>query len=375
MPEDVATLEAPAKETAEQEQPNIAAIIAKQGVQTTKDNTVDIPDIKIKKEEPATAQKQEEPKTEAVPKETPAPEQKPISQAQPEQPKQAVQPEEANWQEVLKKQPEIEILKAIGLDEKMAGLIQKWKSGGDVTAYLKEAATDYSKMTGEQLMRHQLKSDYPELSDEDFEELYESKVTDTYKLDPNMYSEKDVKRGKILLNADTKKIRDALVEKQKQYILDSKPPEVKPDPAIAQAEAALKQSIENYQKEIKGSSIYNGITKDKKLSIEIEGQKFNWEIPDINKYEGVMFDTKKWGEAMLTEKGEWDHEQQAVLGAVATDWKGFLNSLAKFYIDIGKKQTADLIENAKLPGDTTAKPEAKSTPVAALAKSGNIVSG
>jgi len=349
------------------EAPNPAAILAKSGKQSSVDNPIDI-SASIK--EPAAPEKKSESKVDATPI-TPAPEVKPATT--PENPITPVQASPATLEEVLKKYPEHEVLKALGLDEKMGGFLSTWKGGGDVNRYIREATTDYSKMTGEQLMRHQLKQDNPEMSDEDFEELYQAKVIDAYKLDPTMYEEKDVKRGRIILNADTKKIREGLMTAQKQFILDSKPPEAKADPAVAEAQASQIARIENYQKEVKGGDLYKAVTTDKVIPLEIEGQKFKYPVPDPAKIESALFDNKEWQKMMLTADGKQDIEKHFLLSAIATDHKGFLSSLAKFYIGIGKSQAVEPIENIKPPEDgKTALPDPILTGAAALAKHGAV---
>jgi len=104
-----------------------------------------------------------------------------------EQPKvEATQPTTISWQEVLKQQQPDTVLKELlgvddtklgfikelqELDPKMVAFLNTWKSNGDVTAYLREMTTDYSKMSSEDMMRCQLTHQYPEASEQAIEAL------------------------------------------------------------------------------------------------------------------------------------------------------------------------------------------------------------
>ena len=158
------------------------------------------------------------------------------------------------WQEVLKAQQPETVFKELGYDEKvvgisktlsenpkMAALFDQWINKGDLTPYLKAVTTDYSKMSSEQLMRHQLLEEYPDADEATINALYQRKVVKAYGLDSPY--EDEVAEGKLLLDADAKKARETLISKQQEFLT--------PKPQEPKADAAPKETLEQIrQKEI-----------------------------------------------------------------------------------------------------------------------------
>lgn len=161
---------------AEPVQISAAEAMAKFGSKSSEDSVAEPIDINEKKEvekpkdeETATA-KVEETKTDEKPaSETSQEKQTPIEETKKEETTPIAQaPEKVlTLEEVLKTNQPDTVLKALGFDDekvalvqelkdidpKLVGIIQAWKSGqlGD---YVKELATDYSKMEAEDVMRH-----------------------------------------------------------------------------------------------------------------------------------------------------------------------------------------------------------------------------
>src|SRR6266568_3150951 len=122
---------------------NVAELMAKHGVKTDETSSVAIPNIdKATEVPPEPAREVEVKATETVavapapeaprPAEQPTPTPEPVKPvAVAEQPK----PVEPDWREVLKKQPEVEVYKHLGLDEKMINFLSRWKGGEDLKDY------------------------------------------------------------------------------------------------------------------------------------------------------------------------------------------------------------------------------------------------
>lgn len=225
--------------------PTIAELMAKQG---TKSEGADMkatitplgmsPNIPEKKDEPAQPQEPAKP-VESTPSATPAepakpepPKQTESQPAAPEPPKEIPQPKAPTLQEVLKNhQPDV-ILKELGFDDsivafvkgmkgvdpKMVSFLNHWQqNNGDVTPYLKALTTDYTKMSDEDVMKHQLQQDYPKASQAQLDILFETKIVNAYKLDSDDDDEKA--KGKLLLSAEADKFRDVLEAKKKRLFI------------------------------------------------------------------------------------------------------------------------------------------------------------
>jgi len=66
------------------------------------------------------------------------------------------------------------------LDPKMVKFLDTWKNNGDALQdYLKEAATDYATMPSEDVMRHQLREEYPKASEKQLEILFRKEVIES----------------------------------------------------------------------------------------------------------------------------------------------------------------------------------------------------
>lgn len=298
----------------------------------------------------------------------------PVAPAQP-----PAQPVEIDWKELLKKQPETEVLKAVGLDEKMINFLTRWKSGEDLKAYHEAISTDYSKMNPEELLRRQLFAEFGSLSVEDFEEVYKMKVIEQYKLDPDLYDEKEVRRGKLLLGIDAERVRQDFMKKQQDLLL-SKPPE--PDTSVAdlearkQAEQAEKDRL-TYKAHVDNNDYTKQLLGTKLLKVGDGEKAFNLEVNNPNEVLDLLYDGAKWAQKLWNQDGTPNIRKQLILSAIANDDVLFFTNLAKHYEGLGTKALAEGIENASEPTiGVPAKGSAESSdPISQLARFGAITSG
>lgn len=322
-----------------------------------------------KVEEAKPAEEAPKPKVEEAKPEVAKPEEKPVAQT----------PEKAapTLQEVLKNEQPAAILKAIGIsdevaslmsdmneaDPKIVGLVQAYKDG-TLNNYVRELATDYSKMSSEDVMRHQLREEYPKANDKALEALFKQKVEKVYNL--NSDDEDELSEGKLLLDAEADKYRDKFMDNQKKYLYPEKPqPKVDNTPSPEQAQ---KQLVETYRKNLLEDAYTKDISQSKKLSIAIGDDKPAVLDIDPAGLVDVLSDTKKWGEKW----SELDTQQQFMLAAFIDDPNKFLSKIAEHSKTLGGKVVADTIENASEPDKATpAKSEAEpKTKAEAMAKHG-----
>ncbi len=393
-------------ETAVAETPitNIAAAMAKHGVNAGSENQVAKPigitkpkEAETKVEEPtpaatATVDKPTETKAPETSQEKPKEEVKkveetPIAKSEP-------QKTTTTWQEVLKTQQPDTILKELGFDEqkanfvsklkeadpKMIGLLQAYEDG-KLGEYVNELATDYSKMTAEEVMRHQLRVEYPKASAKALDALFEEEVMEKYKLDPDKYTEAEVERGQLLLAAKADKYRDSLLANQEKFLLP-KPPESKAAPVVDNtAQEQQKKDNEQYVNRIKDDPYTKEIYANKKITLGEGDEKFSFPV-DPNSLVGVLTDPAKYAETLFeTVTGEdgqetvkYSTEKQLLSAAIQVYGKPFLDEYAKHYKSLGGKKIVDTLDNAK-PADGTQASKSDTTPnspAAAMAKSGKM---
>lgn len=370
---------------------DITSIMAKSGRLTQPGNEGEIPKINTteKKEEtqpasaPAPATANQAQSAEKGKPESP----KPTEASAAAKPQTEAAPIVPTWQEVLKQQQPNAILKELGygdemvnflaehkqLDPKMLGFIQHWQKTGDAGPYLKALSTDYGKMAPEDVMRHQLQVQNPELDAKQLETLYRVKVTQRYKLDPALYSEEEVEEGRIELMADVKGIRQALTAEQQNYLIP-KPAEVA-KPAGPDPQEQRQQEITVYRQTIESDPYSQSVLTNNKLVLGKGDDQI--EIPiNAQILSSIIFDDKVWAEK-LAPGGKLDAEKQWLIAGVADEGMAFIDKIAAKYKALGGKSAIAPIENASKPAagaPAHAEVESKD-PAAVMAKRGRVTRG
>ncbi len=355
-------------------------------------------------------EKKEEPKltaTEEKQVETTAPTDA-APEAKPETPKQEVKetlaeklpiaeqskPLEKSLQEVLKSQQPDNVLKELGFDDEMVDIINDVKDykdkkffkgflqslkDGNANEYLREWNTDYSKMSAEDVMRHQLRLEYPKASEKALDALYEDEIVNRYNLDSDdtVLSEK----GKLLLEAKADKYRDSLIENQ-QSKLAPKPPEPKTPVVDNTAAEKAQQEFEAYKNKISSDPYYKELTTSNEFVLGKGADKFTYPV-NSKELSDVIFDGEQWSKSLLkpAEDGSKefvpDVEKQLLIGIVAKYGTNFLDEIAKHFKSRGGKAVTDSIENARVKeNQTLSNTEAKSESLAEeMGKKGRLVTG
>lgn len=336
-------------------------ITPKLKVEETKEEKVE-PTAKV--EETKEPEKQSETKVEEAKVEQPKQEEKPI----------AKEPEKAapTLQEVLKTEQPAAILKALGYsdemvslmsetkeaDPKIVGIIQAYKDG-TLNNYIRELATDYSKMSSEDVMRHQLRQEYPKASQAALEALFKKEVTNAYNL--NSEDDEEVTEGKLLLDAKADKYRDGFIENQQKYLTPAKPQPKQdntPSPEVVQ-----QQREETYRSQYLDNPVAKDISATKKLSVALGENKAAVIDADIDSLIGIITNSKAYAESW----DAMDSSEQFALAAFQKNPKKFLSDIVAHAKALGAKEVADPIENAS-PADKTktAKSEVEPTSKAGL---------
>jgi hypothetical protein len=295
-------------------------------------------------------------------------------------------------QEVLSNQQPEAVLQALGYDEKEVSLLQtikgnptmkafyeNWVNGGDMGAYLTALNTNYQEMPALEVMRHQLRQEYPLAKEAQFNVLFEEEVLKRYGLDSD--DEAVLERGRLLLEAKADNYRPKLIEQQQKQLIP-KPPEPKatvnqPDPAVEQEKVRQQKEFEAYQQTVLSDNLVKDLYANKKITFE---DGFTFPVnPDAIR-DNIFSDAVLFSKTFT--KGpdntvKPDVEKQVLMSLVAEYGKPFFVEYAKHYKSLGGKASIEPIENAKPPENSTivqSQPNAKN-PQEAMAKSGQRVSG
>lgn len=390
-----------ATETKPEQPLSFAEAMAKGGTRTANDNPAEKPIVNKtenkEKPEPVEAKTEKVETTTTTSNE--AEKAKPESLSPKEEVKEVTQPQkeavtltQPSWQEVLKSQQPDLVLKELGFDDKKVAFLKKeldpkmlnflsiWENKGDVIGYLKELTTDYAKMTPEEVMRHQLREEYPKANQKAFEALYKKKIVEQYNLDSEDPDEAE--EGKMLLEAEADKYRDKFTARQQEKLLPE-PPKPKP-PVVDSSAAERKQEFEAYMSTINKDPYAEKVFEKKSIQIGKGEDKFNYPIePEAIKQ--VLFDTEKWTETQFDKSinadGSFKYspkvQNQILTAAFAINPQKFLDDYAQHYLSLGGKKVIEPINNAK-PADQQTVSNTVYAPtnlVEAMAKGGVKVHG
>lgn len=396
-----AALEEPATQIAT-EQPSIAELMAKHGVQNSSAEPIAQPIEKLEKKEETNEVKEETPvatttdpvKTELVKPESPAKEE-PKEESKPQKVDEAP-PKVQQWQEVLKSQQPDTVLKELGFDEKTVSIlnelkgfdkidyftnfVKSWKEG-KADSYLKELTTDYLKMSPEEVMRHQLREEFPKATEAQLNVLYKNEVVKKYNLDSE--DDDEIKEGQLLLEAKADKYRDTLVERQKEKLLPPvpEPKAAEPDPH----EEAVKNEQNRIRKNIEDNPYTKSILSSKELIIGEGEDEIKFPI-DADSVLDLVINGEPTGDYSFNIERNPDKsiksltpkvEHQILVQTVNKYGMEFIHEIVKKAKALGGEKAIKPIENAKPPEKTNASPSetAPKSPAEAMAKQGRLNTG
>lgn len=226
-------------------------------------------------------------------------------------------------------------------DDFIKDAVAYYEKMGDLTPYLNAKTVDYTQMTSEKLMRHKLKEEYGELSDNAFEKLYKREVVDKYKLDDDEHDEDDVSLGKELLKVEADKQRSAYIKNQEAFTA----PETDSD----KQRQAVEQAHQEWAKTIQEDSSTRNIHEHKRLVLgEDKENPFHYEVEPTELVD-MAVDNQKFFNLFATENGQVDLGKWYQVAAFAKNPDAFIKAL----ISHGKSQGEErIVEQVKNPQKT-----------------------
>jgi hypothetical protein len=265
----------------------------------------------------------------------------------------------------------------------MLAFFNHWKENdGNVTDYLRELTTDYSKMAAEEVMRHQLRQDYPNATERQLEILYKKEVIDAYGLDDSKYTEEEIEEGKLLLEAKADKFRNELISKQEKFIL---PKPIEKQVVVDDSKQKAEQQYQEYKTQVNESPITKSLLNSKALVVGEGEDKLNFAIENPNEILDILLDNDAYAKTLFTAKDkgngevvyEPNIEKQLFIAAAAKDHKKLIQTLINHGKTIGQKQTVAPIDNIQ-PETAVQQSSSQSAPKSiaeAMARQGTFNSG
>lgn len=263
-----------------------------------------------------------------APVETPAPAQVDPVQVQTPVSTPVEEPEILDWKQVLKNE---------GYDDFALGLLEYYKSTGDITPYLEAKAVDYSALDDAEILRRDLRSKYQDLSDDEFALMYKKKVIDQYGLDES-FTEDEQRLGKIELKYAAKEVRDRLIEQQKNF----KAPERQGPPDNSQAAQQWKQYVDS-------DPITQQILSGKRITIGDGEQAVNFELNDVNAVLEQTYNPQKFFESFVKPDGTTDMAKWYKVIAFASNPQAYEKTSINYGKTLGRQEIYNDIKNPPKP--------------------------
>ncbi len=229
-------------------------------------------------------------------------------------------------------------------DDFIKGLIEYYNETGDVSAYIEAKNVDYSEMPDLDIVRHNMRRQYSDMSEKNFERLFRREVVDKYQLDATRYDEDEVELGEELLKAEAGKIRQSLIENQKQFKAPERTAQPEVDTSAQQAEA-----IAQWQQSVESAPETQQVLGDGRVIIEYGGEPFAYEIDNPQSVVDMTVDNNKFFQLFQNEGGQIDYDKWYKVMNYALDPNTFERSLILHGKNLGGKEVVSEIKNPSRP--------------------------
>ena len=267
-----------------------------------------------------------------------------------------------DWKEELKKANPKDILKELGYDDFLAEFAEFRKNGGDAYKYLEAKAFDWETVNHQDLVLDELKLQYPHLTDDKIEKLYQAKYKQS-----EYASDDDKEIGAIQLEADAELIRQKRIAEQKTFQI----PDVMNSQEVNQFQERMaeQQKIENERVQqalqfFKEHEATKNLMDSKRVAIDLgDNGKFNFTVDKPETLMAVALDSEKWQRAIAVNPQEADPSklvpdvaklQKIALVALNPNYEKDLVNYGK---SLGLKSIVEEGQNARRPiGSTPAQP-------------------
>jgi uncharacterized protein YoxC len=249
-------------------------------------------------------------------------------------------------------------------DDFIKDAVEFYNKTGSLTPYLEATSLNFEEMTDQKIMRHNLKSQNPTLSDRAIERLYLRDIINKYSLDADRFDEDEVELGKELLKADADKLRKTLVDEQKNFIQ----PESKPEDN-SEAEAQQTAFIES----VNTNKTTRDILENKRILVDYNDQSFSYEIENPEQLKDMALDSTKFFALFQDEKGTIDFDKWYKVASYALDPETYNQSLISHGVGLGQEK---VVKDLKNPSKVTkSSPQYKEPATAVEGIIGEIMRG
>jgi hypothetical protein len=225
-------------------------------------------------------------------------------------------------------------------DDFIKGLVEYYEKTGDVTPYLQAKTVDFQKLSDEEIMRRNLREQYPDISDKAFDRLYKTQVVDKYKIDADEWGEEDSELGRELLKAEASKLRNSYAEWQKNFTA--------PEPVASNDEQESIELLQKFEQEVKSHQATKSLLDGKKITIKTQDGEFNYELPEANRVLDMTINNDLFFTQFANDNGQLDYDRWYKTAAYSQNPELFERALINFGKTLGRTEVTKEIKNPQI---------------------------
>lgn len=254
-----------------------------------------------------------------------------------------------DWKKELKAVDRKDVLKELGLDEFTIGMLDYKDKAGDLNPYLEVKSVDYSKMAQEDILKVDMRKANPGMSEKALNFKFNKELNAKYYLDRDEYPEDsdEAEYGQEQLRLDSESKRKELIAYQQQF----KAPEVQPDVATTQREAAEQVARDTKGKAVLANEHTTALTQSKSIQFGDGEESFTYPIADVDDIvDKAMFSLMNSD----TDLKDVDLKDFYKVLAIGKDLKGFLSAYGGHQRALEHKKFQSEMQNITPKNDGTA---------------------
>ena len=292
---------------------------------------------------------------EPVAPESPAP----VLEVKPE----PVKPESATNEPEAKPEPEA---KTESVDPALQKIMDAYKAGR-LEEYLKISTTDYDKMSAEQIIKLDLRKQWPSVSEKALDTLYQDKLKNEFKISGDYEDDNAV--GIELMEAKANMIRDGLKAEQANYQI----PAYQPDPEAEQLRVQQEQQVIQIQQHLESHPALTAFETNRKITIGEGDEAFHFEADPMLDVRATLTSNSFYED--LWKQGpngpQFDMETWILFNAIKKDKAKFFKTLIDHGRTLGKKEEFNELRNAGDAVTTQAAPTPQKSRIIGIARNGS----
>lgn len=226
-------------------------------------------------------------------------------------------------------------------DDFIKGVVEYYEKTGDLTPYLQAKLVDFNGMSDEEVMRRNLREQYPDVSDKAFDRLYKQQIVDKYKLDVDEWGEEDSELGRELLKVEATKARQKYIDWQNGF----KAPEPVQSLESQQEQAEVEEALRQFEQSVKGNQLTSQILNDKRIAVKVGDNEFNYEVQDAQSLVDMTLDNNKFFQQFAAGEGQLDYSKWYKTVAYSQNPEQFEKALINYGKTLGREEVTKEIKN------------------------------